>query len=288
MRPAILLAAAAFAAAWTSAAASQCETTIGKTEFDLSALSQTYTFTGGDIPCTTTVEQNYSYFLSPCGSAISSRPSCTGRVGASTASVFQVDTTNPNNCYIAGQKQSPKYQLIDQNDAAVGIQVTFSGGDMCHTNQVARETLVRVFCDESATQPRSFSVSEPQGPKSCHYRLDMYAAAGCPSQCPRDDQGRVCSGKGLCLMDSNSPRCFCDDSQGGDKCDQPGSADQNGTGGASGGIIALLVVLFLLTVVFGVVLFLLVKQIRGYRDDTANYIEVSGGATEELNSGGSF
>jgi len=262
----------------------QSEVTLGKNKFDLSPLSETFTFTGGDIPCTTTVEQNYSYFVNVAGKAQTSLQSCNSRVNAGTASVFQVDTSNPNNCYVAGRTESPAYELIDQNDASLGVQVTFSGGDMCHTNNVARETLVRVFCDETAVAPIRFSVAEPQGPKSCHYRLDMYSVAGCPTQCKRNDDSPVCNGQGLCLVDNNSPRCFCDDGHGGEKCDQPGG-NQNGTGGSTGGIIALLVVLFLLTIVFGVVLFLLVKQIRGYRDDTANYIEVSGGTTEDLNGG---
>ena len=67
---------------------------------------------------------------------------------------------------------------------------------------------------------------------------------------------------------------------GGDACDASGDADHNAVASDMGGAIALLVILFLLMLGLGAVLYNLMKQVKGYRDDTANYLALQedGGA----------
>ena len=62
--------------------------------------------------------------------------------------------------------------------------------------------------------------------------------------------------------------------------DASGDADHNAVASDMGGAIALLVILFLLMLGLGAVLYNLMKQVKGYRDDTANYLALQedGGA----------
>jgi hypothetical protein len=258
--------------------------------FDLSSLQKTFTVEGGDIDCTQVIEQNYTYAFNPCGTAKVSKNLCDD-VDAGTAedaSVLQYDPNTPGNtCYPAGRIGLQEFGMADSADRSKGIKVTFGTNkesDKCHTNNKQRKTDIKIFCDENALEPdmAKFTVTEPQGPKGCEYEIIMYSVHGCPTQCSRGSDGKVCSGHGLCLTDAgvasdksdDTARCFCNNGWKGDACDQSGESDHNSTGSSLGGAIALLVILFLLMIGLGVVLVMLVKQIKGYHDDTANYLAI--------------
>jgi len=268
----------------------ECAWKVQGASFDLSALQKTFTTTGGDIDCTTVIEQNYTYAFNPCGPAVVSKGLCddVDEGTAEDAAVLQYDpTTGGKSCYPAGRIGLQDFGMVDTTDRSKGIKVTFKTnqpGDKCHTNNVFRQTDIKIICDEKAVVPDTarFTVTEPQGPKGCQYEIIMYSVDGCPTECNRGSDGQVCSGHGLCMTDTGVPGdttddtagCFCNNGWTGDACDQSGQSDHNSTGSSLGGAIALLVILFLLMIGLGVVLVMLVKQIKGYRDDTANYLAI--------------
>jgi hypothetical protein len=258
--------------------------------FDLTGLKNTFVVEGGDIDCTQVIEQNYTYAFNPCGPAVVGKDLCDD-VDAGTAedaAVLQYSPkSNGKSCYPAGRIGLQEFGMADTTDRSKGIKVTFGTNkesDKCHTNNVFRKTDIKILCDENALKPdvARFSVTEPQGPKGCQYEIIMYSVHGCPTQCSRGSDGKVCSGHGLCMTDAGiagdntdeTARCFCNNGWKGDACNESGESDHNSEGSSLGGAIALLVILFLLMIGLGVVLVMLVKQIKGYHDDTANYLAI--------------
>ena len=278
-------------AALSNAADASCAwSSVKGASFDLSSLAKTFFVEGGDIDCTQVIEQNYTYAFNPCGAAKVDPKLCddVDSGTAEDASVLQYDPkSGGTSCYPAGRVGLQEFGLVDNTDRSKGIKVTFNTNqeqDKCHTNNVFRKTDIKIFCDENAVDPDTarFTVTEPQGPKGCQYELVMYSAAGCPTECGRASDGTVCSGHGLCMTDTGLPddktddtaKCFCNNGWKGDACASAGESDHNATGSSLGGAIALLVILFLLMIGLGVVLVMLVKQIKGYHDDTANYLAI--------------
>lgn len=275
--------------------------------YDVSALKLTHVVTGGDIDCTAQPEQEYTYAWNPCGSVnaadlgfSTAKADCAAATAGGTATVLQYDSASQdagNKCKGAGRSAEQSWALVDASDRSAGVQITYSTAaarkdtDLCHTANVFRQTRIRLYCDERATgsKPTSVKVTEPAGPKACEYEISAHSVHACPTECARSSDGKACGGHGLCLTDTGTntadtgddkARCFCNNGWQGDACDQGGPADHNSTGSDLGGAIALLVILFLLVIGLGVVLVMLVKQIKGYRDDTANYLAISGGEGE--------
>lgn len=292
------------------AAADSCEWKDGAPSgatFDLSGLKNTFVVTGGDIECTTTKEEVYTYAFNPCGVVDSGKlgsaasTSCSPATSGDTATVLQYDSKTKS-CKGAGRVGTQKFSLAEYSDRSKGVKISFAtegqghkDTDYCNTNQVYRKTDLRILCDELATgEPKSssFTVTEPQGPKGCSYEITLKSAHACPIQCARSADGKVCGGHGLCLTDTGSPtdpnddtaRCFCNNGWGGDACDASGDADHNAVGSDMGGAIALLVILFLLMIGLGAVLYNLMKQVKGYRDDTANYLQLQEDAGDKSGS----
>ena len=89
--------------------------------FDLSALKQTFTVTGGDIDCTEVVEQDYSYAFNLCGtvdaSALGSAApaTCSAATSGDTATVLQYDS-KAGSCKGAGRSGTQAWSLVDPND----------------------------------------------------------------------------------------------------------------------------------------------------------------------------
>jgi hypothetical protein len=277
--------------ALTNAADASCTwSSVKGASFDLTSLQKTFTVEGGDIDCTQVIEQNYTYAFNPCGAAKVDATLCddVDSGTAEDAAVLQYDPkSGGTSCYPAGRVGLQVFGLVDNSDRSKGIKVTFNTNqeaDKCHTNNVFRKTDMKIFCDETAVEPDTarFTVTEPQGPKGCQYEIIMYSAAGCPTECGRGSDGKVCSGHGLCMTDTgttndnadDTAKCFCNNGFKGDACESAGESDHNAAGSSLGGAIALLVILFLLMIGLGVVLVMLVKQIKGYHDDTANYLAI--------------
>lgn len=266
-------------AAVSPASAQTCGKTFdqfGNVEYDLTHLSaetNPFFISGGDLDCTWDVaEKNYSYYFNFCNNVNSNTkpPPCNGHDGA----VLQFNWEDYS-CFSAGQASAAttSIDLIDQSNPALGVKLHYTNGDLCHTNQVYRQTTVNAYCDDTGRKGTLNDVAEIGGSKACKYEINFYTPFACPTQCPITGDDRLpCGGHGYCRYDkSNSmARCYCKDGWGGKACDVDLSAGVDGT------IVGLLVTVLIMAILFVVAVVLLYRQVRGYRTDYDRYSRLRG------------
>jgi hypothetical protein len=116
-----------------------------------------------------------------------------------------------------------KWDLIDQDDPIKGISLTYPGGDTCVLagKNVTREFTIQFTCSNSYGRDPDARVKEDL----CHYGIEFPTIFGCPLECPFSNR-KLCSGQGVCAMDTDAggPRCFCDDGFDGRDCSYVGKA----------------------------------------------------------------
>jgi len=239
--------------------------------FDLTPLMRTgdtpdFMVTDGDIPCTTTVEQNFTYVFDVCAdvTGINKPTVCNGV----TAPALQFDPSQANpTCNVLGRTGG--FSLISKGDPSKGVQLTYTGGDQCHHQGSPYRQITLTFGCSNTKIPTPTVANEPS---HCNYFVEMDSIYGCPVECPLGGEDRnLCSGHGICGFDqtNQAAKCFCDTGFGGDDC---GSAVDPSSGSGNGAIIGLLVTVLLVAVVLGVVLFFVVRMLRAYRQDAHNYM----------------
>lgn len=99
-------------------------------------------------------------------------------------------------------------------------------------------------CHETLTQLSSRPEVSLVAP--CHHELSFWHTLGCPLECGRDKQGRVCSDRGKCMYDGTpgdsgsgiGAHCACEAPWTGESC----QALNDGTSGLTSGVTAALVV----------------------------------------------
>jgi hypothetical protein len=245
--------------------------------YDMTKLQQAgpYFTEGGDLDCTwDVVEQNYTYFFQFCGNVDKSpAQSCDGHDGA----VLQLDyrASFDNQCKSAGKSSStPKYGYADPSDPASGFRVTYTGGDHCNTNNVDRQTTVVAYCDEAGlANDGANQVREIGGAKACNYEIVYHSSFACPKECPvTGDERKACGGNGYCRYDHDAlkARCFCNTGFGGPDC----TTDLNS--GVDGTIVGLLVTVFIVTLMLGIALAVVYRQVRRFRDEGDSYMKLRG------------
>ena len=123
------------------------------------------------------------------------------------------------------------------------------------------------------TSFRAEKVAEPGGVKSCQYEITIFSVYACPTECPISD-GMACAGNGHCRYDrSNSKaRCYCNTGFGGDDC----SVDTAAKGSFDGTLTGLLVTVLVIVLILAGALVMLLRQVRGFRNDASNYIQIQG------------
>jgi len=182
---------------------------------------------------------SYAYAFGICGNAnldqsaltpelISKCDSTSGAAGeifTNPAPVYQV--YNDNSCERAGEDQSGstkerfqrgnqmEWALLDPLNPAMGIELTYKGGNTCkQTNYqdssqceyigndgktyCERGMRIRMTCNPNVEYiPVVNSVSEDA---SCMYELRINSKYACPTNCAMGQNGKVCSGNGLCMF----------------------------------------------------------------------------------------
>lgn len=242
--------------------------------FDVSALMRTgattpdFEVTGGDIPCTETVEKNYTYVFDVCADVEGSNYPQICKDQGKTGPALQFDPSGQNpECYTLGRTGA--LELINENDPTQGVQLTYTGGDQCqHQGSPYRQVTLVFGCADNA-YPVPTVANEVA---HCMYTVAMPSIYGCPLECPvAGDERKLCAGHGICGYDrSNSKaKCFCDTGFGGADCN---TAVDESTSGGNGAIIGLLVTVLLIALVLGVVLFFVIRMLRAYRQDAHNYM----------------
>lgn len=136
------------------------------------------------------------------------------------AMAFQYFTTNWNyeSCYrLSGCfDDAPQREmgLLDPVEPASGIYLKYSGGNTCQnsyadkascdthvdddsTSYCARSFKLNIKCHNEIDEiPEDEEVEENAG---CQYEATINHVMGCPVECPRDSDGRVCSARGSCF-----------------------------------------------------------------------------------------
>lgn len=249
--------------------------------FDFSQLTRVagqpgYVVTDGDIPCTTYVEQNYTYYFNICGTVTEYPGACATLPGLGSSAALQVDqraTEDPTDdwCYNVGLYDlHTETKLIDQEDPTKGVVLTYFG-DYCG-NHKQRQFHVELECADKLN-PVPTHALELVG---CQYTVNIPSVYGCPVECPVGGaQRRLCGGNGFCAYDTDasSARCFCNEGFGGNDCTQPVEAEQLNY---SPVMLGLIITIFVIIGILVASIVLMIKQMAAYKDDLRNYQVLKG------------
>lgn len=298
-----LMLVAVMASVGIASASNTCTLSVKGASFDLTALKKMgpMQVTGGDLPQTTAAEEIYDYTFTVCKNMDSSNmPSTCKTEGEDPAPAYQVGPHGQTpTCHVAGTFTNG-LQLIDSADPTKGVMVNYAGGSQCHhTSQLqcckdypnecptptpapslpscaTRQTNIFFHCSpEEGTPQSALEVNANGEPSHCTYSINYNTMYACPQECGIIN-GKLCAGHGICGWDQSNEHamCFCDSGWSGAVCSYEGEAGSSS--GPSGTTVGLLVVLLLITMgLVGVVVFM-ARQVRAYRADAANYMQIRG------------
>lgn len=270
-----------------------------KTHYDLSELAarKELTVKGGDLKWTSEVEETYNYQFAVCRKLKSSNgevPEICEQQTEDDAPVYQF---GENDCHVAGQLSSEvKVELMDPLRPAAGVMVNYTDGSKCHRARnngpcgadgqpdcPHRQTAIFFVCSPDEIEPwGALEVNAEGQPSHCEYRVAINSMYACPQECgisfDSDSNSRkLCGGHGICDYDKTNEgaMCFCDAGWSGKDCNVESDGIVVGSG-MSGTAVGLLVVLLLISIALvGLVVFM-AKQVRAYRNDATNYMQIRG------------
>ena len=145
------------------------------------------------------------------------------------APAYQV--TNGEFCKRAGEDQSGSlkqrfsrgnqmnWALLDPLNPAMGLELTYTGGNTCKQTEFqeaekcdyqgsdghtycSRGFKIRMVCNPDVEYVPT--VTDVVEDASCMYTVRINSKYACPTQCPWGANGKVCSGKGLCMFSGYS------------------------------------------------------------------------------------
>ena len=267
--------------------------------YDLSELEnlKVLTVKGGDLDYTAEKEEIYEYHFAICRdlSSDEKEPSCSSK---GEGAVYQVgpEGAAAKTCHLAGKAKESTLQLSDNTNKAYGVRLTYEDGDQCsHLDNQGnkcggetgidcpkRTTTINFICaDEGAFHPGQAAEIDENGQIAhCKYQIEVKSMHACPSECgisfnEENKRKQLCAGHGVCSWDQTNQKakCFCDDGYMGKDCATKGTPT---TTSSSGGVKGLVILLLLLTLgLIGVIVFM-AKQVRAYRADATNYMQIRG------------
>jgi hypothetical protein len=128
--------------------------------------------------------------------------------------------------------------LIDPVKPATGISLKYSGGNSCPQSYAMHDSCDTHEGDDdtNAYCLRSFTLNvychneirEIVAPENiveaagCSYIADINHVMGCPVECPKDSDGRVCSARGLCFYAAYDGGDSVDEAENGDDTNMVG------------------------------------------------------------------
>jgi len=219
-----------------------------------------YYIKDGDIPCTPEHEPTYSFSWNLCSKVSTDNlPSiCTKQKKEGAAIQYVVRDDNYEECEVIGRYDSSHddlgYSLLNEQNPAEGVSITYGLGDMCKKEQVQRSATIDVQC-YNVDEPLIVSALEPS---KCQYHIVMKSKHGCPTSCPITDNG-LCNSHGYCNWDKKNKKayCFCNEGYGGDSCIEgaDGSESYDGYSVQMGLLVTLLLVSLALIGVVGFLIY---------------------------------
>lgn len=274
-----------------------------KTHYDLSELAarKMIMVTGGDLKWTDEKEEEYSYQFAVCrklNSETGEVPAICEQQSEDDAPVYQFNEKGDADCHVAGTLTSEtKVELMDKARPAAGVMVNYTDGSMCkhtRTNEKCgetgqpkcppRQTAIFFVCSsEEVDAWGALEVNALGAPSHCEYRVAINSMYACPQECgisydSESTTRKLCGGHGICDYDktNDAAKCFCDDGWAGKDCNTEFDSSAVAGSGMSGTAVGLLVVLLLISIALvGLVVFM-AKQVRAYRNDATNYMQIRG------------
>lgn len=262
--------------------------------FDLSDLVRNpddpvYSVIDGDLPCTTQIEQNFTYIFNICGAVSATLPSqCKNLEGAGSGGAFQINTRgtyDPNDdyCYLVGKysDSSSKVELLDSGDPTKGMALTYYGAYCDDGTQ--RQFRMELMCSDKLSPVPTHALEY----EHCVYTITIPSVYGCPLECPVANR-ELCGGNGHCSYDDDksAARCFCNKGYKGKDCTEKESDSSSSSLNYSPALLGLIITLFVIVCLLVGGLFYMVRQLQAYKEDMANY-QVLKGIDEESMHGGS-
>lgn len=262
--------------------------------FDLSSLVRrmdqpSYSIIDGDIPCTETIEPNFTYYFNICGNLGSDDvPNiCKAQKDFSTASSVRLDNNidpNQRQCEITGlySDLTSELQLITPEDPTKGLVMTYYG-DYCENPRTQKKFIINLNCADILNPVPTHAYEY----KHCEYTISMPSVHGCPIQCPIS-QRRLCAGNGYCAYDNDAAtaRCFCNKGYYGTDCQH--TQDISSMIASTFSPILLSLIITLLVVITALIggITVLYRQLNGYQADVENYraLQATAGAGSASNT----
>ncbi|KAI6655208.1 Cation-independent mannose-6-phosphate receptor-like [Oopsacas minuta] len=118
-------------------------------------------------PDSTVTSDDYSFTISICRPITSSCGDGSAHAGACQYS--------DNTQHVTGLYSSTL--ILSDGE----VQLVYSGGQACHSNNVNRTTIIRFYCDKTATSPRAVVLPELT---HCLYEIMLYTNLACPPSQP--------------------------------------------------------------------------------------------------------
>lgn len=233
-----------------------------KATFDLGPLAKSV----GSYMTTDTyarLTRPFDYYFNVCeGVKTSPYKKCEEYDQLGSVTAYQIENGtiangNKKRCYALGVKEKQTFEIIDsvetKNNAFLGVRVKYEGGTRCRKEgDTGRTFSINVRCVKEATTLKQLSSVSEDLDEGCGYEVDMYSIYGCPTECHTSSHDKLCSGHGVCGIDteSNRARCFCNTGWTGDGC-----ADEQdvtpGTSSASVNTTLIVFVVLLLVALLG-------------------------------------
>jgi len=237
-----------------------------------------YTVEDGDIPCTTKIEQNYTYVFNVCGLVSNGLPkNCDSVLEINSGGAIQIDrrgseTTGDDYCYLVGKysEESTKLSLLNPEDPTAGIQMSYYGS-YCN-NGIQRQFNIQMPCANRLSPVPTHA----QELSPCVYTIQMPSVYGCPLECGIANR-QLCGGNGHCAYDGDkvAAKCFCNNGYTGNDCSQKTSSQSLNYSPA---LLGLIITLFIIIVGLGGSIVYMVRQISAYKEDMANYAALQSNA----------
>lgn len=254
-----------------ASAAAQCTFNVPdkRTTFDLSALSELTSAQPAVVrDRIQTSQQDYIYTFGICNN-VTAPPSCTdattgnNQVKYDKAPAWQTSATDPKHCVYLAAPDKPQgatqWALLDENDPAAGVNLTYTGGQSCHSGGASRRTFsILLQCAANTVEKIEQQVIDESA--HCAYDITIKSEYACPTQCGFGASRKLCGGHGLCGYDSDAAesRCYCNKGYHGADCSQSDDAEEAPAAAYSTSIMVLLsfVALGMLTMILGAIWFI--------------------------------
>lgn len=213
------------------------------------------------------VARPFWYYFNVCEDVEEPETDPAGICGDTTnVGAFQViNKTNHNEaeCVELGKVSEYKWDLIDGDNALMGVTLTYLYGKKCHTGK-ERSFRINFKCTKLATTLPEISYVSEQG-EWCQYEVDIETIHACPLECHLTSHDQLCNGHGLCSIDTspeiNAARCFCNKGKQGDSCSQDFKEPKQTTN-VTGILIGLVIGLLVLLTAVSILLYVKIKALN--------------------------